>query len=289
MATLDNPGFAIPHLTMFFDGYGKSWSESYYLRTPTRPADMVAATLVMRSFRQLMLARGYVCTAARMSDDGVDGDSALAPPFKLSDVGDVYNPSLLLKDPAIPGSTVAFRLETDTMHRRIMKIGGVPNDVVSEFFDPTFARCPEWAIAAANWIANLKQDYAIKTRQKVPQGTPSNLISKIASDATGVITITCQNPIPAGNNLVVVSRAKFAPDSPRVAGIYRINPPTGLNVTLANAFGTVEYLKGGTIRPYVIELKNITDVVPRGIGEKKRGRTPYSKARGRYKSLNIVR
>src|SRR4051812_3588108 len=83
-----SPG--LPHLTIFFEGFGHGWRENYYSTQPMTDPALITAASQLITARKNMLAVGYTITAYMASDDRVKRDSVLGGPLGTGGGGDYF-------------------------------------------------------------------------------------------------------------------------------------------------------------------------------------------------------
>lgn len=283
----------LPRLTMFFQGFGYAWSESWFsTRTTTDQETLALATQIggLCFARDNLLAPGYTLLAARASDDTVFRDSqlqatpaAVPPGFTTGKITGVKSgPST---------DVLVLRGEFGAGFRRTVEIGGCPLDVFTQPFDATIPQVPGYAsLLNAFGRTIISGGWGFKYRQRDDTLAKEVPITNVASDPSGLITVTApaHGMTPATFDKVIIRNIKMKTGSLRVNGERRVFVVDATTYTIKDLSGVAEYDHGGFTRPLRFALAPISNLPLVSARKRKRGVVPYSRPLGRSRKRPTV-
>ena len=279
---------AFPRLTVFWKDYkGQGGTETLYCASTV--ADLTTAQTNAFAYLRLRanLAQiGFTFVYARVSMDDVAGDRLLVDlPVQNPLYG--YNPDF----PPSTGfedfsyNTYLINMASGSLYRKNFYMSGIPDalsDVSSQFMLTGTALGVAWARAFVRWQAEIVSGrWAIKSLSKDPAISPIKPVSGFVS-ATGSVNSVAHGLAPL--DTIRISKCHFAPlTTANINGTWKVATVTDANFfTLQGWDNTKSFFltNVGQLRKQEYRLQTITDVIPRGFTEHKRGR-PFGLLSGR--------
>jgi hypothetical protein len=213
--------------TWFFSDVGRAagWSETYYHSIGSLDL-LKAAVLVTAVDRATCLSKDAVLLAVRLSDP--------ANPRKTLLVDYETNPfAKQAWDGAYPWNALLIRVTSQLNHKRPIYLRDVPAAIVDE--ENPLNAVVGFANALNAWINDLKTVLLMQVRFTTPYANPpGDLISSIAVDLVGQVTVTTQvaHGMANGFHTVQVSQVQTFPQLNRT---WRVNVTGASTFVLLNA------------------------------------------------------
>lgn len=262
--------------TWLFNAGKQGWSESWYWDGATHE-DCRQAAGPVTSARRLLMAKGTIIEAVRISDISIRGDSIYLDegplPAPTGDVGE--------RDEI--DTAWLCRFEAGPNHRRMVLLRGLWDSWV--FWDPVTQTYPipnEFRQKFNSWVRAIqRQGFKLRVIDNNPAVAGNWLVTSIVA-GVGSLTITAPGSTLVQNDMLRLSGGKYL-NANNPKGVYRVTQADGPSFTVGYTGPLpIQYDKDARVGKRVPINVDITQAFPERPGSRKTGRA-FFVPRGRRK------